>query len=663
MVKRLCVPIIAFLLSIIVAGTATAVDLKGRVVLEGTDQPLKGVVVGILRASELGDGPDNDVVNLERFAVTKEDGVFVIWAPNDVPCINKVFLAAGSNDHITEIYDDVPVRGTLPTRGDFRKAGLKLLDLTVANPEIVISLRPVSQPVRTEMVPMADGTKLATDVYLPTGDGPWPAVILRTPYGKGDFAPEMRVFTRAGYAAVAQDMRGRFDSEGKAAAFLDCGWGQNKDGYDTVEWIAAQKWCNGKVGTHGGSAMGITQNMMAGAKPPHLTCQFIMVAASNLYAQAVFRGGAYCQSLVDGWITETRFPKEDLALLRSHPCYDDFWKGLDSATRFAEMNVPAVHIGGWYDCFLQGTIDEFVGRQTLGAEGSRGKQKLLIGPWTHGGANRTKQGILEFPQNSVMSGLVADPILWFDYWLKGMNNGIDRESAVRYYVMGDTRTPGAPGNCWKTADSWPVPAADTPWYMTGQGTLAIDKPKENIAPSKYDFDPRKPVPTRGGQNLTISAGPHDQREIEGRPDVLLFTSDVLEAPLEVVGRIKVRLWASSSAKDTDFTARLTDVYPGGQSILVCDGIIRARHRDGMDRETLMEPGKIYEFEIDLWSTAIVFNKGHRIRLAISSSNSPRFSVNPNTGGPLFGAEEPVVANQCIYHDAEHPSCVTLPVVK
>jgi putative CocE/NonD family hydrolase len=285
-----------------------------------------------------------------------------------------------------------------------------------------------------------------------------------------------------------------------------------------------------------------------------------------------------------------------------------------------------------------------------------------MGPWTHGGWRKgTKQGELTYPENAAKPPKNVDDGRWFEYWLKGVDNGIMKEPAVAYYVMGDTSDSNAPGNQWRTADGWPPPAKETPYYLRKDGRLHAELPAPDEPPQSYQYDPKNPVPTVGGNNLNMPAGPFDQRHVENRPDVLLFTTPVLEQPLEVTGRIKVILWASSSAKDTDFTAKLTDVYPDGRSMLVLDGIIRARHRDSMEREDFVEPGKIYRFEIDLWSTSLIFNKGHRVRVAVSSSNFPRFDANPNTGKQSWEEQNPIAATNTVYHDAEHPSHILLPV--
>jgi hypothetical protein len=513
----------------------------------------------------------------------------------------------------------------------------------------------------THMVAMSDSTQLATDVYLSENPGQWPAILIRTPYGK-TVNPVIELafvsLVNRGYAVVVQDTRGRFDSQGVDSLFLDDGWGPRQDGYDTVEWIARQTWSNGKVGTWGASALGITQYLMAGSAPPHLVCQFVEVGATNLYSQAAYPGGALLKNLVEGWIT-AQGSEYLIPFVFAHSSYDANWQRLDLETRFPIVNVPIYHFGGWHDIFTAGTINGFVGVQHGGAEGARGKQKLLVGPWTHGNWLQRQQGELVFPSNSTFNDF-AEALRWFDYWLLGRETGIMSEPPVKYYMMGAIET-GASGNEWRTAEDWPPVAQATPFYFHANRSLTTEMPAAASASLSYRYDPQNPVPTIGGRNLLMAAGPYDQRSAENRPDVLIFTTPVLEQPLEVVGKITVRLWVSSSAKDTDFTAKLTDVYPDGRSMLVCDGALRARHRYSLRQEVFMTPDSVYECEIDLWSTAMVFNKGHRIRVAISSSNSPRFDPNPNTGRPLRADSVTVVATNTVYLDAIRASHIVLPV--
>lgn len=285
-----------------------------------------------------------------------------------------------------------------------------------------------------------------------------------------------------------------------------------------------------------------------------------------------------------------------------------------------------------------------------------GKCRLVMEAYGHGSSNE-----LVFPNSG--SPATADVFRWFDTWMKNDGKGADKIPIVHYYVMGDPDDKSSPGNKWRTADDWPVPAKKRPMYFYADGTLRQKAVRKKDVSVSYKYDPREPVPTIGGANLTITKGPRDQRRVENRSDVLLFTSEKLDDYLEVTGKVKVKLWASSSATDTDFTAKLCDVYPDGRSMIVLDGIIRAGHRNSMEKSELMEPGKIYEFDIDLWSTSMVFSPGHRIRVAISSSNSPRFEPNPNTGKVRGEGDETIVATNRIYLDAEHRSHILLPVVE
>ncbi|MHB1458288.1 MAG: CocE/NonD family hydrolase [Armatimonadota bacterium] len=515
----------------------------------------------------------------------------------------------------------------------------------------------VAKPDRTEMVAMRDGTKLATDLYIPEGskDAKYPVMVIRSPYER---AMDDGI-KKLGYVLVYQGTRGRFGSEGKDLIFYDDGWGKNQDGYDTIAWIAKQPWCNGKIGTFSGSANAITQYMMAGSAPLELDCMSPIFGGSNLYHHLFFQGGTYRKEIMDPWLEACKYTPDVLTNIHEHPAYDAYWRHYDLSTRYSKVNIPILHTAGWYDILLQGNIDAFVGIQKHGAEGAKGKQKLIIGPYSHGAF--VKVGEFDFP-NAGQHDPYGESIQWMEHNLKGVENAVSRMSAVTYYVMGAVGEKEAPGNEWRSSNVWPVPSKVKPWYLHEGGLLGRNKPAEESASKSYKYNPEDPVPTVGGLNLIIPAGPYDQRSVENRPDVLVFTSETLEKPIEVTGRIKVKLWASSSAKDTDFTAKLTDVYPDGRSMLVCDGIIRARYRKSFEKPELMTPGTIYEFEIDLWSTSIVFNKGHQIRLAISSSNSIRFDANPNTGEPVFKETHKEIADNTVYFDKTHPSAILLPVV-
>lgn len=534
--------------------------------------------------------------------------------------------------------------------------------LLLASVSLKASCAPQEGQKQTVMVPMSDGRKLATDIYMPARQkGSFPVVMERTPYGREKMAEGWAWAACAkGVVAVVQDMRGRFGSEGENLPFIGCGWADHQDGADTVAWLLKQEWCNGKIGTKGGSAAGITQDLLAATAPKGLVAQYIAVEAVNLFSHAAYVGGAFRKEQCEGWITSNRFDPKCLQLFLQHTHYDEYWTKFDAGAKFELMNVPAVHVGGWFDTFSQGTIDSFVGRQHKGAPGSKGNQKLIMGPWCHRvGYPGGKQCDLVFLRSQFPKQY--NDSRWFQYHLLGVDNGIMKEPAVAYYVMGDTRDPKAPGNQWRYADDWPIPAVETPYYFRKDGGLATAPSAAKDQCREYTFDPANPCPTRGGKNLTIERGPVNQNPIEGRPDVLLFTTDPLEAPVEATGRVTAKVFIASSAADTDLSVRLCDVYPDGKSYEMAEGILRLRYREGTDREVPLATGKIYEVKVDCWSTSVIFNKGHRIRVIVTSSNCPRFDVNPGTGKMWKDGGEFVKQVNRIYCDAEHPSAILLPV--
>jgi predicted acyl esterase len=539
----------------------------------------------------------------------------------------------------------------------YHRLALTLAAACVLVPRLVAEDKPVLRPTQ-DMVPMHDGTKLATDVYLPPGKGPFPALLSRTPYGKSGEAAFAAAACARGYAVVAQDLRGRGKSEGSdAIIFRNDGWGKVHDGQDTIAWAAAQPWCNGRVGSFGGSALGITQNMTAPGAPEALQAQLVLVAFSDMYSQAAYEGGAWRKALVEDWLRATNMSDVNLKTFVAHPRYDAFWDDLNPEAQAARVNAPGVFVGGWYDIFLQGTIDSFVAIQEHGGPRARGRCRLVIAPIAHGPFNE-----LKYPANVAKLPRSADALSWFDHALCGKDNAVAREKPVQYYVMGDPTDAAAPGNYWRAADSWPPPAAVTPFYLHPDGKLVRGAPPAGDGSRSYPYDPEKPVPTVGGQELFLDRGPKDQRKVESRPDVLVFTTDVLDKPVEVTGRISAKLFISSDCSDTDFTVKLTDVYPDGRSMLVTDGIRRARYRRSFEREDFLKPGEVYELAVDLWSTSLVFNKGHRIRVDVSSSNAPRFEPNPNTGHAFRADKETRVATNTVCFSHDRPSHVLLPVV-
>jgi predicted acyl esterase len=513
--------------------------------------------------------------------------------------------------------------------------------------------------VTTYMVAMRDDVKLATDVYLPgDGTGAYPVIVARTPYGKSNGGSAMAAnAARHGYAFVIQDLRGRFKSEGHhAIIFGNDGLGEHQDGRDTLEWVAKQTWCDGKIGTWGGSALGITQNMAAPVAPDQLKAQFVQVAFSDYYSQGAYQGGAFRTQLIERWLQATGMVEKNLETFVAHPRYDDFWKKLNSETQAEKVRAPAVFSGGWYDIFLQGTINSFTTVQYHGGKGARGKCRLVIGPVGHGTFSE-----LKYPANAARGPACGDAFAWFDHVLLAKDNAVAKEKAVHYYVMGDPTDPKAPGNIWRHVDDWPPPSTATRFYLHPDGTLVKGKPPQGNDARTYNYDPKDPVPNVGGQELGVPLGPMDQRRVEKRPDVLLFSTDELSEPIEVTGRISAMLFVSSDCPDTDFTVKLCDVYPDGRSMLVTDGILRARYHKSFEKESLLEPGHVYEINVDLWSTSLVFNKGHRIRVAVSSSNSPRFEANPNTGRAFRSDKDTRVARNTVHLSLKYPSRIVLPV--
>lgn len=508
------------------------------------------------------------------------------------------------------------------------------------------------------MVPMQDGTELATTVYLPEGMGPFPVIVSRSPYDKNGLRGDATRFVRNGYAFVAQDLRGRFKSKGHhAIIFHNDGWQTPHDGHDTLRWISAQPWCNGKVGSSGGSALGVTQNMTAPLAPDCLKAQFVAFAFSDMYAQGAYQGGAFRTGLLEGWLKGTAMTDVNLKTFVSHPDYDSFWAGLNPEAQAEHVHAPAVFMGGWYDIFLQGTINSFVSIHNRGGAGARGRCRLIVGPVGHGTLTD-----LKYPASASRLPKCVDTVAWFDHVLKGKANGVGEEKPVHYFVMGDPTDEGAPGNYWRSADNWPPAAVETAYYLHPDGKLLASAPPADDGQRSYRYNPARPVPTVGGAELGDDIGPKDQRKVESRRDVLVFSTDVLTDPLEVTGRVTAKLSVSSDCPDTDFTVKLTDVYPDGRSMLVTDGILRARFRESFEHEKLMEPGKVYELTVDLWSTSLVFNRGHRIRVAVSSSNAPRFDPNPNTGHAFRADGEKRVATNTVYFSKEHPSRILLPVM-
>lgn len=515
-------------------------------------------------------------------------------------------------------------------------------------------------PPRAYDVEMDDGVTLKTDVYRPVGDGPVPVILIRSPYPKEIMRGEADKYVSRGYAVVVQNVRGTGGSGGTFTGFLDDGWSGNTDGADTLTWISRQRWCNGKIGTVGGSAAGNTQVQLAPATD-RVACQVIEVAACDFYLDLAYPGGVWRTEQTDRWFEMFgEAGRAARATLREHPTKDAFWRGYDAAAMSASITAPALHIGSWYDIFKEGTLRSFMSRQYEGGPGARGKQRLIMKWSAH--AEFLADLPFTFPENVFDVKISEHRARFFEYWLNGADNGIDKEPPVLYYVVGDDKDPDAPGMEWRTATRWPpFPPRTTPLYLGPDGLH--EEPPADPASRMYFFDPANPCPTVGGANLTIPSGPYDQRSLTERPDVLVFLGETLQAPLEVTGRVVVKLFVSTDAPDTDFSAKLVDVYPPGddRQILVTDSIRRLKFRNGYQSAAPpLAEGEVVSLEIDLGHISWIFNTGHRLGLHISSSNYPRFEVNPNTGDdvPIEGRRR--TAKNSVHWGGEYRSELLLP---
>jgi predicted acyl esterase len=539
-----------------------------------------------------------------------------------------------------------------------RRIGFLLAILTLAAPahgqRLLVLLGKNGPPATEVMVPMRDGTTLATDFVLPPGKGPWPVVLTRTPYGKGTpgLAGIEPDFVKQGYARVIQDVRGRYKSGGTFGSFDK----EISDGYDTVAWIAKQPWCNGKVGMYGVSAGGILANFAAMAAPPNLACNFVCVAHGCDYRYGSFPGGCFLLDMNERWFRGLGHPIPVAPRPRIED-YDADWASRDMSRHYASVRVPTYNVAGWFDIFSESGLENFAGLQQHGGDGAKGNQKIRMGAFGHFPIS----GKLKYPPKASVPDL-GECVAWFDHWLKGVDNGILREPAVRYFLMGDPLDPDAPGNEWRTSEHWPPKADVTSFHLIAGGKLRREIDGTGGADA-YQYDPRNPVPTIGGNNLFLPRGPMDQREIGQRADVLKYATDPLDAPVEVVGPIVVELFVGTDAEDTDFCAKLVDVYEDGYEALVVDQPLRLRYRNGFDKPEKAKKDEVYKIRVNLWSTALVFNRGHRIALHVSSSNSPRFEPHTNTWTPVSTYDQSVVATNKVHRGAERASRVLLPVTK
>jgi putative CocE/NonD family hydrolase len=553
-------------------------------------------------------------------------------------------------------------------------------------------------------VPMRDGVTLSTDIYFPEAQGSFPTLLVRTPYDNNTegAVEEAKWYASRGYVVVTQDVRGKYDSDGHFYTYRH----EADDGYDTDEWIGQQPWSNGKIGTLGGSYVGFTQLTQAIRGSRYLTAVAARVTTTDIYNNWTYVDGALHYGFVLPWgavSTDGRtrqftgaydwpaiFPHlpigtADAAASHVNETYrdwlrhprrsDPYWNGISFEKEIRNVSVPMLVVEGWYDIFLRGALQDDMSIRSQGAsELARSSKRLMIGPWVHSTGNRNNApgSPTTGPDRSPDFGPAAQIdmrrvyLRWHDHWLKGVDNGVDVEPPIKIFVMGE--------NYWRYENEWPLARTRyTKYYIDSAGganSAAGDGILGTVLPSgaetdSFSYDPAVPVITLGGNVCCseVPEGPWDQRKVEIRDDVLVYTTPVLTDPVEVTGPIRMILYAATSARDTDWTAKLVDVHPDGYAQNIQDGIVRARYRCGLNAsESFLEPGRVYEYTIDMWATSNTFLPGHRIRLEIASSNFPRFDRNLNTGEDAATSTQIVKAEQTIYHSREYPSHVLLPVI-
>lgn len=516
------------------------------------------------------------------------------------------------------------------------------------------------------MVPMRDGVKLAVALYFPEGDGPWPVLLEQRYAGARDIGSKKSFaeLARGGYVVALANFRGSQTSEGVWQGYRALGWGELKDGYDLVEWLAAQPWSTGKIGTFGSSQAGFAQNFLAVTRPPHLAAQYMIDTGLSLYHEGYRIGGTTRPERFKGMDAVCRDASHNRALLAEwfqHPTFDDYWRDEDCSLHFDKMNVPCVSIGSWFDFMNVGSIDSYVGRKNKGDVNSRVDQRLVIGPWLHGRFKETNvANEMKFPENAKFP-MTRHMLAWFDYHLKGQPPRPELEPRVRYYVMGAVGEEGAPGNEWRSAEDWPVAAKATPLYLRAGGSLSTEAPTDESSGTTFKADPLHPaeIPTRA------FPGGIDARKYEEQAEVRTFTTDVLTEPVEWTGKITTELFVTSDCPDTDFIVRVSDVYPDGRSMLLVDYVRRARYRDGFEKEVFLKPGAVAKVAFDVGWISQIFAKGHRIRVTVASTGAPFYEPNPNTGEPLT-LEWPAnarVATNTVRHEKKFASRVVVPVRK
>tara|TARA_B100000945_G_scaffold257005_1_gene214484 strand:+ start:765 stop:2435 length:1671 start_codon:yes stop_codon:yes gene_type:complete len=529
---------------------------------------------------------------------------------------------------------------------------------------------PLPHGVRYEhlMIPMRDGVHLSAHAFFPEGDGPWP-VLYEQRYADASGRGHQEAFAdiaQYGFVIVCGNFRGSQKSEGVWIGYRSLSLGRYKDGYDAIEWLAGQSWSTGKIGTFGSSQAGYAQNFAAVSRPPSLVAQYMIDTGLSLYQEGYRIGGTTRPERFKGMDRVCRVPEHNQQLMREwfeHPTYDHYWKAEDTSRHFKKMNVPCMTIGSWYDFMNQGSIASYIGRQNHGGPRSRGSQKLLIGPWLHGRFNKGNQvGELTYPENAAVD-MVKHMTNWFDYYLKDKDNGVDQWPIVEYYVMGATDEKSAPGNLWREAKDWPKTqdVAREPLFLAHAGKLQWELPDGKAeGTTEYVSNPRKPAEIPG----TSFPGARDARGFEQQDSVLVFDTPILEKPLELTGEITAKLYVKSTAPDTDFIVRVSDVYPDGRSILIVDYIQRARYRNGFDKQVLLKENTVHRIDFHVGHLSQIFNAGHKIRVTVASTGSPLYEPNPQTGKPetIEFPTDAQSAMNTIYHTSKYPSHLLVPRV-
>jgi len=541
---------------------------------------------------------------------------------------------------------------------------------------------------------MRDGVKLSSDIFRPDDTQKrFPVIVTRSPYQtvagfQKRMSDEAKFYASRGYVYVIQDCRGKNDSEGEYHPFFD----DPTDGFDTLKWCAKQEWSNGSIGTTGASYLAWNQWGTAALNPPGLKTMICTVALPDPVLNVPFQNGVLVLWMSE-WLAMMEGKRNtDTSIFDSlkiyehlplatideefgrnsktwknwigHPSADDYWKRSFYQDKFDRIDVPVLHISGWYDDDLIGTHTNYVRMKQLSpSEKSRKNQKLIIGPWPHHVNFSRQLGPIDFGDTAIID-LQGTKLAWFDHWLKGIENGIMDEPKIDFFVMGK--------NQWKKAEEWPLKnTAYTKYFLHGNGrantsfgdgVLSTEQPSGNEKDDAYIYDPLNPCPNIFDSSITPAEGPFDQRPIEMRDDVLVYSTPPIELETEVSGQVHAVLYASTSARDTDFWAQLTDVFPSGFSMHLTEGIIRGRYHKSLEAPELLEPEKVHEFKIDLWITSNLFLKGHKIRLDVSSSSFPKYDRNPNTGHEFGMDAETFPANQRIYHDSKFSSHIVLPIV-